>query len=1326
MFFASFSYALATQLRITEVMVASRMQHRDLNVSWVEVTNFGHQPWNLTGASLSTGDHVNKNNSVYSEIVLQPFRSALLHSGLDDKKVDQAVREAWGLPSDTLVVGVRPFRPDAEPLHLSREATGMVTLFDAGGVLVSRVSWSSTARPGVAMQWSAQGEAFGEAVAGELGAWESSSNSSSERDVGSPALYAVAAVDAVPGSAGLDPQSGIQFGRSFVVSRPPRPDATPLYTLTDFSRQTSRPLLDPKIPGTTSHSLFEWGSWLLFAANTSQHGDEVWAWHGHTNAFFPSPPEMQFDIVSGPQSSSPAFFTAFNGSVFFAASTKKGRRELHFLSHTPGSESLALTNLDAADKQVEAGGSPAQDPYDLMHVPPLSARASPTDVGWLVFGATSAAGGTEPWFLAGSSTVPRMLADVCPGPCSSAPTGWVQWRSSLLFTADDGVHGSELWRYTGDMAGPAVLGTDLHMAADIEAGAASSSPRSGVVWRDTFLFIADTAAHGTEVWAWNGEDAPQILFEVQLGPSDSAVQALTEYHGAIFFTAIGTNSGREVWTWEGQGRPRMLFHHPPAGSSGLGSVRSGAHFWRMQGELLWAADDGRHGIEVFRTYRHPDTTDALCVPLQEQSTLGGVWDLRSTLQPVTEQACAFKLTVPDCDHCQLGYSIAVDGAVRFPSQLVATSILQNGGSGAAFVFHRLALTEFTGPKAPFQWTLAATLTGLDDQPGDACGTSTALSGPWLAVGCPAANASAGRVHMFRWGHGAWRLHSTLPPPSTMGVQPEFGAALSMHAHGSGAPTLVVGAPRADVAGVSGAGAASVWELRYGLWEHVQVLMSDTAQSSGEFGAAVGLHGGNLVIGAPGMDSGSGAAFMFIRLPERADPWAAPVKSRILPLDDSRYGHFGAKVAMDSNHFAVAAPSAASGAGAVWVYAFDADLTHVVLHERITALDGKQGDGFGASGVAVVSHPPQVVVAGPAGASAGIAGAGVYTFAEVNRKRHWWAQQAKLRPWDAETSDFPHMAVAASHSLGAFSSPGDDSAGPDAGAVHVVYPAFTAEDVGLQAEPGTAYTFPCSNAEYQATPAFIGTSPTCRACSSGPCPTGFFESAQCTESADRVCTECSPGCPVGVHTTSACGPSSDIVCGGAVSEPLPLDPLAPPDRAKQALAAGVLSVPDIQKQALKSLFSSTHGANWAAHARWPVEATGDPCSGAWHGVACDGLHNIVGLALPRVGLSGKLPSDLASTLPHLVELDISFNFLTGHLPDLSSLHNLRVLHLDHNYFLGPAPTWLATLPQLISLQLSVPDESRGLHEAPIAGSPSWPLDPLRDRGVHVVVNQRRPA
>ncbi|XP_076933876.1 putative inactive receptor kinase At5g67200 [Bidens hawaiensis] len=89
---------------------------------------------------------------------------------------------------------------------------------------------------------------------------------------------------------------------------------------------------------------------------------------------------------------------------------------------------------------------------------------------------------------------------------------------------------------------------------------------------------------------------------------------------------------------------------------------------------------------------------------------------------------------------------------------------------------------------------------------------------------------------------------------------------------------------------------------------------------------------------------------------------------------------------------------------------------------------------------------------------------------------------------------------------------------------------------------------------------------------------------------------------------------------------------------------------------------------------------------WQGVKCV-QGRVVRFVLQSHGLTGIFADNTLARLDKLRVLSLRNNSLTGSMPDLSTLTNLKTLFLDHNTFSGSFPLSLPSLHQLQSLDLA---------------------------------------
>jgi len=208
---------------------------------------------------------------------------------------------------------------------------------------------------------------------------------------------------------------------------------------------------------------------------------------------------------------------------------------------------------------------------------PGMAGADPTFItafnGRLFYAAASDALGRELYSTDGARNGASLVEDLRKGAASASPRYLTVGASggALFFAADTGGHGAELWATTDD--GSSVEAT--HVVADIVAGAGSSDPAWLTAPHDfthgvEVLFVADDGAHGRELWATDGTAAgTALVLDICAGACSSDPQYLTPFSsdGYVYFSADDGVHGHELWVWRG-GNDAVLLHDVRAGAGG--------------------------------------------------------------------------------------------------------------------------------------------------------------------------------------------------------------------------------------------------------------------------------------------------------------------------------------------------------------------------------------------------------------------------------------------------------------------------------------------------------------------------------------------------------------------------------------------------------------------------------------------------------------------------------------------------------------------------------------------------------------------------------------
>ena len=302
-----------------------------------------------------------------------------------------------------------------------------------------------------------------------------------------------------------------------------------------------------------------------------------------------------------------------------------------------------------------------------------------------------------------------------------------------------------------------------------------------------------------------------------------------------------------------------------------------------------------------------------------------------------------------------GDSVAVSSATA-----VVGAYGKNSGTGAAYTF-----------ALPVQ---QLELSASDGAANDQFGYSVAISGSTAVIGAPSKNSSAGLAYVFVRSGSTWSRQAELTA-SDAAPNDQFGWSVAI----SGS-TAIIGADHHK----SHAGAAYVFVQSGSTWSQQAELTASDSSANDDFGYSVSVSGSTAVVGAPGVNLGAGAAYVFL---QSGSAWSQQAK-----LTAGLGGiNLGSSVAISGPTIVVGAPFSSKGAAYVFV-----DSTKGWSQQaELTASDAATGDQFGFS--VAISGVTAVIGANAKNHQAGAA----YVFA---RSGNAWSQQAKLTASDAAAYD----------------------------------------------------------------------------------------------------------------------------------------------------------------------------------------------------------------------------------------------------------------------------------------------------------------------------------
>ncbi|MFY7696186.1 MAG: ELWxxDGT repeat protein [Cyanobium sp.] len=217
------------------------------------------------------------------------------------------------------------------------------------------------------------------------------------------------------------------------------------------------------------------------------------------------------------------------------------------------------------------------------------------------FSAASTSHGTELWVTDGTTVGTRLVKDIRSGSAGSNPRGFIAARGRLYFWADDGANGVELWRSDGTAGGTSIV-------ADLKPGPEGSIAEMGFfddsskVVGDKLLFRADDGTSGPELWALTLPDpSPPTLALSALSASKAEGRA-----GATPFTFQVTRSGNSTglasvrWVVSGGSTTPASASDFASSAFPSGTVSFAAGQTRQTITVNVAGDLGKETDETFR------------------------------------------------------------------------------------------------------------------------------------------------------------------------------------------------------------------------------------------------------------------------------------------------------------------------------------------------------------------------------------------------------------------------------------------------------------------------------------------------------------------------------------------------------------------------------------------------------------------------------------------------------------------------------------------------------------------------------------------------------
>ena len=321
------------------------------------------------------------------------------------------------------------------------------------------------------------------------------------------------------------------------------------------------------------------GNKVFFTAGVDGSADqnrELWVTDGTETGT-----EMVRDIYLGESASNPGWLTRLGSKVYFVASDGVHGNELWVSDGTSSGTKMV------GDIQIGSDGS---EPKSLFVY------------GDKLYFSAEKNGDRELWrydplhenlelFYNINNPLRNRLGDGLFDRESGYPQDFAVIRDELWFTADDGVHGRELWKTNGTKEGTG-------MVVDLTTKSSNSAISDLVGMGGYAFFVASSDDQGREVFRSDGTSEGTVMLKDIALRSSANPEDLTVCNGLLFFSADAAHAmtGRELYVSDGTLKGTSMLKDINPNGTGLIS-----QITRVGESIFFVASNGVTGVELWRS-----------------------------------------------------------------------------------------------------------------------------------------------------------------------------------------------------------------------------------------------------------------------------------------------------------------------------------------------------------------------------------------------------------------------------------------------------------------------------------------------------------------------------------------------------------------------------------------------------------------------------------------------------------------------------------------------------------------------------------------------------